>query len=120
MPHTSSAFRYLGVICDIYILSRSPILSVTDLSGTADSCYATKSEQENKQNNVIEGYVRRYMAVDTDQLKAKRLKDGSWQKGTAEKVLQVAGTQLLQTYLDRRQATGADWKAFLPMFEVCT
>ena len=35
--------------------------------GTADSCYGTQNEQENTQNNVIEGGIRREMTVDTDQ-----------------------------------------------------
>ena len=37
-------------------------------------------------------------------LKAKRLKDGSWQKLASDRVLQGTGTQPLQTYIDRRQA----------------
>ena len=42
-------------------------------------------------------------------LKAKRLRDGFWRMVAADKVLQGAVTQPLQTYLDRRQATVADW-----------
>ena len=41
-------------------------------------------------------------------LNAKRLKDGLWHKVAAEKVLHGAGTQPLQTYLDRRQVTVAE------------
>ena len=62
-PHISSVLRDLGVIFDIYILSRSIILSVTDLANTEDSCYDTKNELENTHDNVIEIYIRRDMAV---------------------------------------------------------
>ena len=34
---------------------------------TSDSLYATKNEQENTQNSVIKGDIRRDMTVDTDQ-----------------------------------------------------
>ena len=51
-------------------------------------------------------------------LKAKRLKDGSWQKVASDRVLQGAGTQPLQTYIGRRQATVAEWVALRPIFEV--
>ena len=40
-PHISSALRYLGVIFDKSILSRSPILAGVDREGAADSCYGT-------------------------------------------------------------------------------
>ena len=67
MPHISSALRDLDVIFDKYILSRSPILAGADHAGTSDSCCGTQNEQENTQNNVIEGDIRREMTVDTDQ-----------------------------------------------------
>ena len=51
-------------------------------------------------------------------LKAKNMKDGSWQKVAAEKVLRGAGTQLLQTYLKRRQVTVAEWLALRTIFDV--
>ena len=37
------------------------------LEGTEESCYGAKNEQENTQNSVIEGDIRREMTVDTDQ-----------------------------------------------------
>ena len=37
-------------------------------------------------------------------LKAKRQRDGSWRKVASDKAIQGEGTQLLQTYLDRRKA----------------
>ena len=40
-------------------------------------------------------------------LKSKRLRDGLWRKVVERKVIQEAGTQLIQTYLGRRQATVA-------------
>ena len=67
MPHIYSALRDLGVIFNKYILSSTTILEGADRSGTADSCYGTQNEQENTQNNVIEGDIRREMTVDTDQ-----------------------------------------------------
>ena len=48
-------------------MSSTTILEGADRSGTADSCYGTQNEQENTQNNVIEGDIRREMTVDTDQ-----------------------------------------------------
>ena len=51
-------------------------------------------------------------------LKAKILRDGSWQKVAAENVLQEAGTQPLQAYLDRRKATVAELVALRPIFDV--
>ena len=42
-------------------------------------------------------------------MKAKGPRNGSWWKVEANKALQGAGTQPLQTYLDRRQATLAEW-----------
>ena len=53
-------------------------------------------------------------------LKAKRLRDGSWRKVAVEKVLQGTGTQPLQTYLDRRQTTVAERVALRPILEVFT
>ena len=66
-PHIYSALRDLGVIFDKYILSIIPILVGADRAGTADLLYGTQNEQENTQNDVIEGDIRREMTVDTDQ-----------------------------------------------------
>ena len=52
-------------------------------------------------------------------LKVKRLKDGPWQKLASDRVLQGEGTQPLQTYIGRRQATVAEWVSLRPIFEVC-
>ena len=37
----------------------------------------------------------------------------------ADTVIEKAGTQILGTYIDRRQATVAEWVASLPILEVC-
>ena len=39
--------------------------------------------------------------------KTQRLEDGSWQKAAADIVIQDTGTQLLKTYIDKRQETVA-------------
>ena len=41
--------------------------------------------------------------------KAKGLNYGSWKQVTAKTFLQGAGTQPLRAYVDRRQATVAEW-----------
>ena len=51
--------------------------------------------------------------------KSKWLRDGLWWQVTAKKFLQGAGTQPLQTYVDRRQATVAEWVALRPIFDIC-
>ena len=43
---------------------------------------------------------------------------GSFRKVTAEAVLQGVGTQFLSTYMDRQQATVAEWVALRPIFDV--
>ena len=65
--HISSALRYLGVIFDKSVLSRSLVLMGADYSVTEESCYGTQNEQENTQNNVIERDIIREMTVDIDQ-----------------------------------------------------
>ena len=50
--------------------------------------------------------------------KAKGLRDGLWQKVVASKVLEGAGTQPFQTYLERRQATVVEWVALWTIFNV--
>ena len=57
--------------------------------------------------------------IQVEKLKVKKLRDDSWQKVMANKVLQGAGTQPLQTYLDRIWATMAEWVALWPIFDVC-
>ena len=52
-------------------------------------------------------------------LKERRLKDDSWQKVAADRVIQGAGTKPLHTYLYRRQEIVAEWVTLQPIFEVC-
>ena len=51
--------------------------------------------------------------------KEKRLRDGLWRKAEGKTVLRGAGTQPLQTYLDKRQVKVAEWVALWPIFNVC-
>ena len=50
---------------------------------------------------------------------AMRRRDGSWRQVTAEAVLQGAGTQTIRTYVDRGQATVAEWVATQTIFDSC-
>ena len=43
----------------------------------------------------------------------------SWRQVKSEAVLQGAETQTLMTYMDRRQATVAEFMAIRPIFDVC-
>ena len=52
--------------------------------------------------------------------RVRRLRDRTWETPGAEGVREAAGTQLVRTYIGRRQATVAKWVALLPIFEVCT
>ena len=53
-----------------------------------------------------------------NKLKAKSLKYDTWRNVAVDIMLQGAGTQPLHTYLDRRQATVAEWVALQTIFEV--
>ena len=53
-----------------------------------------------------------------NKLKAKSLKYDTWRNVSVDRMLQGAGTQPLHTYLDRRQATVAEWVALQTIFEV--
>ena len=50
--------------------------------------------------------------------KAVRRKDGTWRQVAAEKVLKKAVTQSIGAYIDRRQATVAEWVVLRPILEV--
>ena len=45
-----------------------------DHEGNTDLCYGTQNEQENTQNNIIEGDIRRGMTVDTNQKYQEKVK----------------------------------------------
>ena len=51
--------------------------------------------------------------------RAVRQKDRTWRKVSAATVLEKSGTQPLGAYIDRRQATLAEWVALRPILEVC-
>ena len=53
-------------------------------------------------------------------LKTKGLRGGLWQKAAEKKIIQGSGTQPIQTYLDRRQATLTEWGDLRTIFDVCT
>ena len=50
--------------------------------------------------------------------RSRQKRNGSWRREGAESVLQAAGMQLLQTYIDKRQATVVEWVSTWPVFEV--
>ena len=50
---------------------------------------------------------------------AVRQKDRTWRQVAVETVLEKAGTQTLETYIERRQAIVAEWVALRPILEVC-
>ena len=59
------------------------------------------------------------LLIPVMKLKARMLKDGLWRKVVADKLIKGSGTQLLQMYVDRRQATMAELVALHTIFKVC-
>ena len=51
--------------------------------------------------------------------RAKQLVDGTGEIPGAEGIQEAAGTQSARIYIERRQATVAQWVALRPLFEVC-
>ena len=51
--------------------------------------------------------------------KKRRQNDGYWCREVSNIVLQKAGVQPIQTYIDLRQATTAECMDFWPIFKVC-
>ena len=49
----------------------------------------------------------------------KKLGYGTWEYPGEESIREVSGTQLARIYIERRQATVAQWVALRPLFEVC-
>ena len=49
----------------------------------------------------------------------RRLGDGMWETPRAELVQEAAVTQLVMTYIGRRQATVEQWVALRSLFKVC-
>ena len=54
--------------------------------------------------------------VEDHKKKEKWLRYGSWRHFTEKKSLHRAGTQPLQTYVDKRQASVAGWVSLQPIF----
>ena len=52
-------------------------------------------------------------------MKARRIGGKTWTKEGPYRVLRVAGTKLLQEYIENRQVTLAEWVDLRPIFEVC-
>ena len=52
-------------------------------------------------------------------MKARRLNDKTWTQEVLDRVLQAARTKCLREYIDKRQATVAEWVTLRPIFEVC-
>ena len=52
-------------------------------------------------------------------MKARRLGDKTWRKEGGGRMLQAEGTKPLREYINKRQATVAEWVALRPIFEVC-
>ena len=50
---------------------------------------------------------------------ARRMKYGSWRQAEAKTILQGVRTHSLRTYVDRRQATVAEWVSLRSIFDVC-
>ena len=50
--------------------------------------------------------------------KAQKMPVNNWRKEGAERVIQGTGKKPLQEYIERTQATVADWVALRPIFEV--
>ena len=51
--------------------------------------------------------------------KAKRQRDGTWRIEAAEEVPKESVTQTLGAYIDKRQATVAEWVTLRPILEIC-
>ena len=51
--------------------------------------------------------------------RVKQLEDGTWETPGEEVIREAAGTQSDRIYIERRQATVAQWVALRSLFEVC-
>ena len=52
-------------------------------------------------------------------MSVRKLGVDTWQKEGSKRVLKATGTKPLQEYIERRQATVAEWAALRPVFKVC-
>ena len=65
----------------------------------------------------IEGMHTEFLLISTGK-REKQLGDGTWETPGAEDIREASGTQLSRIYMERRQATAAQWVALRPLFEV--
>ena len=68
----------------------------------------------NKLEGVHMGFLRQ-----VTRMKEQRLGDETWKNMGPDRVLQAAGTKPLQEYINKNQATVAEWVSLLLIFEVC-
>ena len=66
----------------------------------------------------VEGIHKKFLQMITEK-RDKHLGDGEWETPGAEGIQEVAGTHPDMIYIERRQATVAQWVALRPLFEVC-
>ena len=66
----------------------------------------------------VEGAHTGFLQLVTG-MRARRLGDTKWETPGEEGVQEAVGTQLARNYIERRQATVAQWVALRPLFEVC-
>ena len=73
------------------------------------------AEMERKVEGIYTGLLQQIMGKQVQQIG-----DGTWEISGAEGVREASGTQLVMTYIERRQATMAQQVALHPLFEVCS
>ena len=52
-------------------------------------------------------------------MKARRLGEETGEREGPDREMKAAGTNFLREYINKRQATVAEWVALWPIFEVC-
>ena len=60
------------------------------------------------------GFLRQVAGMEV-----QRLGEDTWRKAGEDSLLQAAGSKLLWEYVNKRQATVAEWVDLRPIFEVC-
>ena len=69
--------------------------------------------------NKIEGTYTEFLRMITGK-RVKQLEDGTWETQGVEGIREAAGTQRASIYIERRQATVAQWVPLCTLFKVCT
>ena len=67
----------------------------------------------NKLEGVHVGFLQQVTGT-----KVRRLGEKTWTKKGPDRLLQAAGNKQVQEYIDKRQATLAEWVSLWPIFEV--